>query len=55
MTDLEKVKLEYADAVIGLEIAQNKYNEVKRQLIEELKKPKVEPTPDLGKKTEKND
>lgn len=36
--DLKELKVAYADVSIALEIAQNRYNEVKRQLIEALNK-----------------
>jgi hypothetical protein len=44
MTDLEKAKIAFSDASIGLEIAQARYNEAKQKLIAELNKPKVETT-----------
>lgn len=47
MTDLEKIKLQYADANIALEIATNRFNEVKRRLVEELNK---QPQKEIEKK-----
>ena len=45
MEKLQELKIDFADAVINLEIAQNRYNEIKRKLAEELGKPKLKIEP----------
>jgi hypothetical protein len=40
----------YGQLIIQLEILQNKINECKQSIAQELNKPRVDPKPDLGEK-----
>jgi len=40
MTELDKLKIAYTDAALGLEIAQNRFGEARKKLLAELAKTK---------------
>ena len=49
MTDLEKFHIAHSQATIALEVAQIRYNEAKKALVEELQKPVIQPQPEPQK------
>jgi len=48
VSDLDRAKIAFSDAVIGLEIAQGKFNEKKANLVRLLNTPPTPKTPTKG-------